>query len=101
MAHNNVRNPPSLQDSTSYENWEKSLKFWQLLTSVPKEKQGAAIVLSLTGKAKEAVLELSEQIGNQIVFLNLHLVNHCDRIPLLESQPCHLFKWGMETSHGK
>ena len=55
---NNVKNPPLLESSASYESWEKSLKLWQLVTDLKVEKQGPALVLSLTGKAKEAVLEL-------------------------------------------
>ena len=37
----------------------KALKYWQVITDLAKKKQGAAVVLSLTGKAQEAVLELS------------------------------------------
>ena len=54
----NVKNPPLLENSTTYENWEKSLKLWQLVTDLKPAQQGPAIVLSLEGKAKDAVSEL-------------------------------------------
>ena len=54
----NVKNPPSLDASPSYEAWEKALKYWQIITDIAPEKQGAAVILSLTGKAREAVFEL-------------------------------------------
>ena len=58
MASKNVKNPPSLAESQDYETWEKALKYWQIITDLPKAKQGAAVILSLTGKAREAVFEL-------------------------------------------
>ena len=58
MASNSVRNPPMLENSTSFESWEKSLQLWQLVTDLKPTQQGPAIVLSLKGKAKDAVLEL-------------------------------------------
>ena len=51
-------NPPKLDDHTDYESWEKTLKLWRLATELPKAKQGIAVVLTLTGKAKDKVLEL-------------------------------------------
>ena len=54
----NIRNPPSLKDGASFEKWEKALKIWQVVTELPAEKQGSAVVLVLTGKAQEAVLEM-------------------------------------------
>ena len=54
----NFKNPPKLESHTSYENWEKALELWRLATDVAKEKQGTAVVLTLTGKARDAALEL-------------------------------------------
>ena len=54
----NIKSPPLLEKSPSYETWEKSLKLWQLVTDLKATQQGPAIALSLTGKAREAVLEL-------------------------------------------
>ena len=44
---------------TVYENWKKEIKIWQVFTDLPKKKQGRAIYLALSGKAREAVLELN------------------------------------------
>ena len=55
----NVKNPPIFNDDTNYEIWEKSLKVWQLVTDLKPEKQGPALILAISGKAQEIVLELS------------------------------------------
>ena len=60
----NIKNPPSLEESSNYENWEKALKYWQIITDIQKPKQGAAVILSLTGKAREAVFELDFAVVN-------------------------------------
>ena len=52
------QNPPKLDDHATYESWEKSIKLWRLATELPKAKQGIAVVLNLSGKDKEKVLEL-------------------------------------------
>ena len=63
---NNFKNPPKLDQHDNYENWEKALKLWRLATDVPKAKQGTAVVLALTGKARDKVLELEiEQINSE------------------------------------
>ena len=54
----NFKHPPKLEQHDSYENWEKALKLWRLATDVPKIKQGTAVVLALTVKARDAALEL-------------------------------------------
>ena len=57
---NNLKHPPKLDQFDSYENWEKTLKLWKLATDLPKKKQGTAVLLTLTGKARDKVLELDE-----------------------------------------
>ena len=52
------QNTPKLDDHSTYESWEKSIKLWRLATELPKAKQGIAVVLNLSGKDKEKVLEL-------------------------------------------
>ena len=47
-----------LQESSSFEAWEKALSLWTLVTDVDKSKQAANVVLSLTGKDRDKVLEL-------------------------------------------
>ena len=61
MAASNFKSPPKFENNDSYENWEKAVKLWRLVTDIPKGKQGAAIVLSLQGKAYETVLEMEEE----------------------------------------
>ena len=61
---NNFKHPPKLDEHDNFENWEKSLKLWRLATDVPKIKQGTALVLHLTGKARDAVLELDIDVIN-------------------------------------
>ena len=58
---NNFKHPPRLDQYDNYENWEKTLKLWRLATDVPKSKQGTAVLFALTGKARDKVLELSEE----------------------------------------
>ena len=55
---NNFKTPPILDQYDSYENWEKAIKLWQLATDLPKSKQGTAVLLKLTGKVRDKVLEL-------------------------------------------
>lgn len=55
----NMKNPPILDDSASYDSWSKLVKIWQKFTDLPREKQGPAVLLSLKGKPLEYVLELS------------------------------------------
>ena len=58
MTQSNFKNPPSLESSPSFDSWENELKLWVLVTDLKKEKQGPAVVLSLSGKAREAALEI-------------------------------------------
>ena len=53
----NYKAPPTLGDNTVYENWKKEIKIWQVFTDLPKKKRGPAIYVTLSGKAREAVLE--------------------------------------------
>ena len=59
MASKNIKNPPNLDSSPSFEHWEKALKYWQAVTDLDVKKQGPAVTLSLTGKALEAAMELN------------------------------------------
>ena len=56
---NNVRNPPILDKNSSYENWEKALDLWCLVTDVPAGKRGPVVALSLSGEDRDAALEIS------------------------------------------
>ena len=59
------KTPPALSKSSSYENWKKELKAWERLTEVKDNKRGLAVLLSLEGKAKDAILDLDiDQLSN-------------------------------------
>ena len=58
MASVNPKNPPALGDSTTFEVWELLVELWQAVTELKPEKQGPALVLALTQKARETALEI-------------------------------------------
>ena len=58
-ARTSIKDPPVLNDEKSFNDWKKELEFWQIATDVKPEKQGATVFLSLKGKSREAVLEMS------------------------------------------
>ena len=51
--------PPVFTEDISWLDYKKELKIWQALTDLSAMKQDPSLYLSLTGKAKEAVLELN------------------------------------------
>ncbi|CAF3728347.1 unnamed protein product [Rotaria socialis] len=55
---NSYKSPPSLSEDICYESWKKEIQIWQAFTELSKKKQAPAIFLSMTGKSREAVLEL-------------------------------------------
>ena len=57
----NVFAPPQYTKDMSYADWKKEIDFWQIATEVKEEKQGTQLFLSLTGKSREAVRELSKE----------------------------------------
>ena len=50
--------PEFLENDTDYDQWKKDLKLWSEFTSIGKTKQGIAVHLSLTGRARKATSEL-------------------------------------------
>lgn len=52
----NFKSPPILREGLSYEDWTKELAIWKSFTDLSAERQGPAVFLTLTGKAREAVL---------------------------------------------
>lgn len=48
--------PPVMRDGLPYDDWKKELQIWQAFTDLDKKRQGGALFLTLTGKAREAVL---------------------------------------------
>ena len=49
--------PPPLVPE-KYDSWKKEMQLWEMATSVEKKKRAPTVFLSLTGKAREAVLEM-------------------------------------------
>ena len=62
----NVKMPPRLEAEDTYLEWTNDLKIWQLFTDLEIERQGPAVYLSLTGRARECVRDLTpEQISSK------------------------------------
>ena len=61
-----VKDPPSWQNGTSYEDYKKEIEVWQLLKCATKKEEGPLIFRSLSGSAKAAAHELTvEEIGSE------------------------------------
>ena len=59
MAHKgDYKALSAITKDITYATWKKEISIWQLFTSLEKKKQAPAIFLSLSGQAREAVLEL-------------------------------------------
>ena len=52
------KNPPLFVETLTYEAWKEEIQMWKLVTDLSKEKQAIAVVLTLSGKAKEKAKEL-------------------------------------------
>ena len=50
--------PPTLEKNSLYVNWKKEVQIWEAFTSLPEEKRAPAIFMTLTGEAKEAILNM-------------------------------------------
>ena len=50
--------PPQLEPS-NYTSWIKEMVFWEHATNVDKKKRAATVFLTLTGKAREVIREMS------------------------------------------
>ena len=62
MGSNLKKTPPVLSKASSYEDYKKLLQLWTKFSSLDKGEQGTAVLLSLEGKAQEAVLELDVDV---------------------------------------
>ena len=84
MGSNFKKMPPVLSKCSSYEDYKKLLELWTKFTSLAKTEQGTAVLLSLEGKAQEAVLELSsDDISSETGVENI--INRLDRIYLQDT----------------
>ena len=52
------KNPPKFDTDMPYERWKNELEVWQLVTELDKDKRALAVTLTLTGRAREAALEV-------------------------------------------
>ena len=50
--------PPFNPEEDTYEAWKQELEMWEVYTELDLKKRGAAVFLSLKGKAKEAVRDM-------------------------------------------
>ena len=79
MANNNhVLAPPRL-DPSNYDCWRKEMEIWEMATNVPPKKRAPTVFLGLTGKAREAILEMELSLLNTDDGLN-HLYEKLDTL---------------------
>ena len=55
MASNGCK-PPNMHEGLPYGEWKKELEIWADFTDLDSKRKGGALFLTLTGKAREAVL---------------------------------------------
>ena len=61
---NNIKNPPVLSDDSNYTEWKADLAMWERCTDLVANKRGPAVYLSLSGRAREAVRNMTAaQLG--------------------------------------
>ena len=56
--------PPITLLKDKYSTWRKEMQIWELATSLDKTKRALIVLLSLEGKAREAVWELDTAVLN-------------------------------------
>ena len=61
----NYKNPPKFETTSTYETWKNEVEIWQLVTELDKKKQALALTLSLSGKAREAALNIKAEDLNK------------------------------------
>ena len=54
----NIEAPPVLKEEDDFLSWKNDIEVWQLFTDMEAEKQGPAVYLTLTGRAREGVCGL-------------------------------------------
>ena len=61
-----LQDAPKLTDLDELEDWIREISIWQTVTDLPVAKQGAAIYLSLEGKAHQycKTIDVEELKGN-------------------------------------
>lgn len=76
-----LQKPPKLAECKDYEQFQQLISIWQIATDLPKEKQGAALLLSLDGEAQRAALRVQEDELKQPDGIN-KVLNELDRFYL-------------------
>ena len=54
----NYRVPPSFDEGKPFESWKNEDSIWTRVTELEKSKQALAVVLALSGRAREAAMEI-------------------------------------------
>ena len=62
MASATNKVPPQISNFKNYSDWVRMVNIWTKFTDLHKTKQGPALVMSLSGKALEAILELEDSV---------------------------------------
>ena len=56
MANKGYKHPPLMREDLPYMEWKKELEIWSDFIDLEAKCKGSALFLTLTGKAREAVL---------------------------------------------
>ena len=96
----NIRAPPYLEKSVSYEVWVKEVRMWQKLTSLPKGMQGSAIFLTLDQTACGIVEIYANAICSDLGVENI--ISQLNKLYLLDElatsfEICHIFETYQRT----
>ena len=59
MAASSLKAPPLLSEDISYADWRCDLQVWEMLTELDAKKKGPALYLTLQGKPRECLRELT------------------------------------------
>ena len=55
---NSVKTSPILGKDSLHVNWKKEIKIWEAFISASEEKRAPSIIMTLTGEAREAMLNV-------------------------------------------
>ena len=85
MATAGNKIPPQLSNFKSYNDWVCLVNIWTKFTDLEPERQGPALVMSLSGKALEAIRELddkdiSSQDGVKLIVEKLNILYKKDEL---------------------
>ena len=77
--------PPQLSNFKSYNDWVGLVNIWTKFTDLKPERQGPALVMSLSGKALESILELDDkdisyQDGAKLIAEKLNILYKKDEL---------------------